>query len=188
MDVSSRPGPSGACLRPRSLACLSCSPVCSAPLQCWRPRPCTARRASRPSSTPPPRSSAFARPFSQAKVGREPRVTTEARPVRLLPQEEQADEATGPTGNGEECELSTGWRGTNMTDEESFRYHYGKWGKGVSPQQYAEDAGAWARAPSGTSTSVELKDGSPGIRWRTPGGGVGGILDLNGNIITCWYH
>ena len=82
----------------------------------------------------------------------------------------------------------SGFRGTNMSDEESFNFHYGKHSGGVSPEQYAQDAQAWAANPSGAGTSVRLADGTQGMRYRTPGGGPGGILDGNGNIITFWYR
>jgi hypothetical protein len=83
-----------------------------------------------------------------------------------------------------------GFSGTNMSDEESFNYHYGRHGKpeGVSPEQYASDAKAWKANPAGSPADVPLADGSTGSRYRTPGGGPGGILDSNGNIVTFWYH
>jgi hypothetical protein len=85
-------------------------------------------------------------------------------------------------------DLAAGWRGTNMTDDESFEYHYQVHGDGVTPEQYAQDARAWASHPTGTGTPVELADGTWGMRYRTPGGGPGGILDSSGNIITFWYR
>ena len=89
---------------------------------------------------------------------------------------------------GESGQPATGWRGTNMTDEESFAYHFSKHGDGRTAEQYARDALAWAKNPTGTGTEVRLADGTTGTRYRTPGGGPGGILDSNGNIITFWYQ
>lgn len=80
--------------------------------------------------------------------------------------------------------LTSGWRGTNMSDEESFNYHYAKHGG----EQYAQDARNWAANPTGTGTPVGLADGTTGMRYRTPGGGPGGILDSGGNIVTFWYR
>ena len=85
-------------------------------------------------------------------------------------------------------DLAAGWRGTNMTDQEAFAYHYATHGDGLTPLQYAQEARAWAANPSGPGTRVQLADGSWGIRYRTPGGGSGGILDSNGNIVTFWTH
>ncbi|MGH3432648.1 MAG: hypothetical protein ACRDQB_07415, partial [Thermocrispum sp.] len=90
-------------------------------------------------------------------------------------------------GNGDSCDIS-GWRGTNVSKEDSFDYHYAKHGNNVSREQYARDATQWADNPVGSRTSVTLRDGSPGWRYRTPGGGPGGILDQGGNIITFWYQ
>jgi len=89
---------------------------------------------------------------------------------------------------GGASDLAAAWRGTNMTDDESFEYHYQVHGDGVTPEQYAQDARAWASHPTGTGTPVELADGTWGMRYRTPGGGPGGILDSSGNIITFWYR
>jgi RHS repeat-associated protein len=83
--------------------------------------------------------------------------------------------------------LANGWRGTNMSAEEAFNYHYGKHGQGVTPEQYAQDAANFAANPPGTGTPVKLADGTWGVRYRTPGGGPGGILDANGNVISFWY-
>jgi hypothetical protein len=84
-------------------------------------------------------------------------------------------------------QLASGWRGTNMSDEDSFNYHYGKHGAGKTPQQYAQDARDWAANPTGAGTPVRLTDGTTGVRYRTPGGGPG-ILDSHGNIVTFWYR
>jgi RHS repeat-associated protein len=43
--------------------------------------------------------------------------------------------------------LEQSWRGTNMSDEDSFNYHYAKHGDGNSPEQYAQDAEDWASNP-----------------------------------------
>lgn len=86
------------------------------------------------------------------------------------------------------AELAAGWRGTNMSDEDSFNYHFGKHGVGKAPQQYAQDARDWAANPTGIATPVKLADGTTGVRYRTPGGGPGGILDSNGKIVTFWYR
>ncbi|MDQ1629645.1 MAG: hypothetical protein QOI54_3389 [Actinomycetota bacterium] len=94
----------------------------------------------------------------------------------------------GSTAAGEEADLVSGWRGTNMTDQESFDYHYAEHGGGVTREQYAQDARDWASNPTGNGTSVPLKDGTTGVRYRTPGGGPGGILDSDGNIVTFWYR
>ncbi len=78
------------------------------------------------------------------------------------------------------------FRGTNMSDEDSLAYHYGKHGAGRSIDQYAQDAQAFADNPTGTTSSVNLDDGTTGTRYRTRGG-PGGILDSNGNVVTFWY-
>lgn len=88
-------------------------------------------------------------------------------------------------------DLGKGWRATSFGDEAaSFEYHFSKHGvaAGVTRQQYADDALRWARNPAGTGKPVQLKDGTEGLRYRTPGGGPGGILDNDGNIITYWYR
>jgi hypothetical protein len=88
-------------------------------------------------------------------------------------------------------DLGKGWRATSFGDEAaSFEYHFSKHGvaTGVTRQQYADDALRWARNPAGTGKPVQLKDGTAGLRYRTPGGGPGGILDGDGNIITYWYR
>ena len=84
--------------------------------------------------------------------------------------------------------FAAGWRGTNMSDEDSFNYHFGKHGAGTTPEQYAQAARDWAANPTGIGTPVKLADGTTGMRYRTPGGGTGGILDSNGNIVTFWYR
>ncbi|MGL4297727.1 MAG: hypothetical protein ACRCW4_01485 [Candidatus Neomicrothrix subdominans] len=87
--------------------------------------------------------------------------------------------------------LGQGWRATSFGDEAaSFEYHFGKHGveAGVTREQYAQDALNWARSPAGTGKPIQLKDGTEGLRYRTPGGGPGGITDLDGNIITFWYR
>ncbi|MGO4587132.1 hypothetical protein AB4Z38_25115 [Arthrobacter sp. 2RAF6] len=84
-----------------------------------------------------------------------------------------------------------GWRATSFGDEaSSFEYHFGKHGveTGVTREQYAQDALNWARNPEGTGKAIQLKDGTEGLRYRTPGGGPGGITDRDGNIITFWYR
>jgi hypothetical protein len=90
------------------------------------------------------------------------------------------------TEEGED--LFSGWRGTNMSDEESFNYQYATHGGDVSPEQYAQDARDWAANPGDNGTPATLKDGTTGIRFRTPGGGPGGILDSDGNIVSFWYE
>ncbi|WP_370246878.1 hypothetical protein [Nocardioides sp.] len=87
--------------------------------------------------------------------------------------------------------LGQGWRATSFGDEAaSFEFHFGKHGveAGVTREQYAQDALNWARNPAGTGKLIQLKDGTEGLRYRTPGGGPGGITDLDGNIITSWYR
>jgi hypothetical protein len=87
------------------------------------------------------------------------------------------------------CPLADGWRGTNMTPDESFDYHYSRHGSGVSREQYATDARNWASGADTTrGTRVTLADGTTGYRIRTPGGGPGGIIDAHGNVITFWYR
>jgi RHS repeat-associated protein len=80
------------------------------------------------------------------------------------------------------------WQGTNMSDEDSFSYHYAKHGAGQTAEQYSQDASSWAQNPAGSGTEVRLANGETGIRYRTPGGGPGGILDQSGKIVTFWYH
>ncbi|MCU1363317.1 MAG: hypothetical protein JWM55_1145, partial [Acidimicrobiaceae bacterium] len=82
----------------------------------------------------------------------------------------------GATAADEGGSLAEGWRGTNMSDEESFNYHYGAHGAGEAPEQYAQDARNWAANPAGIDKPVQLADGSTGTVYRTPGGGPGGIL------------
>ncbi len=79
------------------------------------------------------------------------------------------------------------FRGTNMADEESLNFHYARHGAGRSIEQYASDAQAFAENPTGKTSSVILRDGTTGIKYRTPGS-PGGILDGNGNLITFWYR
>ena len=54
------------------------------------------------------------------------------------------EEGSGHRREKTEAELAAGWRGTNMSDEDSFNYHFGKHGVGKAPQQYAQDARDWA--------------------------------------------
>jgi RHS repeat-associated protein len=84
--------------------------------------------------------------------------------------------------------LSDGWQGTNRSDEDSFNYHYAKHGAGNTPEQYARDAKDFANNPAGTRTEVQLGDGTTGARYRTPGGGRGGILHSSGKVVSFWYH
>jgi hypothetical protein len=84
--------------------------------------------------------------------------------------------------------FTDGWRGTNMSASASFKYHLSVHGAGRTATEYAQDARAWAANPAGVGTPVKLADGSMGLRYRTPGGGPGGILDSNGNIISFWYR
>jgi hypothetical protein len=80
------------------------------------------------------------------------------------------------------------FHGTNMSDDDSLQYHYGKHGDGVTLEQYMRDARAFAGNPSGeTSSEVALRDGTTGTRYRTPGG-LGGIVDQAGQLITFWYR
>ncbi len=79
-----------------------------------------------------------------------------------------------------------GWRGTNMSAPQSFGYHYAAHGAGMTEAEYDAAAQAWAQAPTGVSKSIQLADGSWATKWQTPGGGPGGIVDANGNIITYW--
>lgn len=58
-----------------------------------------------------------------------------------------------------DASLWDGWRGTNMSDEQSFQYHYEKQGKRVSPQQYADDARAFREIQAGRKSRKD-------IRWR----------------------
>jgi hypothetical protein len=88
----------------------------------------------------------------------------------------------------EASSLSNGRRGTNMSDDESFAYHYGAHGDAQSPEEFAASAAAWAQNPAGIGTPVGLADGTPGLRYRTPGGGPGGILDELGHIVTFWNN
>jgi RHS repeat-associated protein len=109
----------------------------------------------------------------------------------VVPGSEEAallEEALADEGSSGGIDLAAGWRGTNMTDQESFAYHYAVHGDGLTPLEYAQDAQAWAASPSGAGTPVQLADGSWGLRYRTPGGGPGGILDSNGSIVTFWTH
>lgn len=81
----------------------------------------------------------------------------------------------------------TGFRGIgDNSDADSFEYHYSKHGNGVNREQYARDAQDFAKNPTGIRTDVRLRDGSPGIKYRTPGG-PGGIFDPDGNVISFWY-
>lgn len=83
-----------------------------------------------------------------------------------------------------------GWRGTNMSAPESFAYHYAKHGEpaGLTEAEYDSAAQSWAAAPKGAGTPVGLADGSSGTRYRTPGGGPGGILDALGHIVSYWVR
>lgn len=81
-----------------------------------------------------------------------------------------------------------GWAGTNMSPEESFIYHFERHGSGMSEAQYDAAAQEWAKGPKRPGTAVQLRDGSRGTRYRSPGGGPGGILDSQGNVVTFWTH
>jgi hypothetical protein len=74
------------------------------------------------------------------------------------------------------------FRGTNMSDEDSLAYHYAAHGDGRTIEQYARGAQAFADNPTGKPSSVLLKDGTTGTRYRTRGG-RGGILDSNGDLL-----
>lgn len=75
-----------------------------------------------------------------------------------------------------------------MSDEDSLNYHYPKHGGGVSLEQYTQDARAFADNLKWETTSeVELRDGTTGTRYRTPGG-LRGIVDQFGRLITFWYR
>lgn len=89
-----------------------------------------------------------------------------------------------PTASGE-----PEFRGTNMSDEASFQYHYDEHGlpAGVTPARYLSDAQSWARNPSGVGKRVELRNGEFGTRYR-PNNAPGGIMDLAGDIISFWYR
>ena len=79
------------------------------------------------------------------------------------------------------------FRGTNMSDEASFDYHYAKHGDGASPEQYLADAQSWAQNPAGIAREIELKNGQIGREYRQKKA-PGGIMDLAGNIISFWYR
>jgi RHS repeat-associated protein len=86
-------------------------------------------------------------------------------------------------------DTTNGWRGTNMTAEQSMNYHWDKHGKnrGVSREQYLADAAAWARTVDPMmGTPTKLQDGSTGYIIRVKNS-PGGIIDGNGNIISFWY-
>ncbi len=94
---------------------------------------------------------------------------------------------TGGTGDALDGDaIVDGWEGTNMSALESFAYHVATHGGGMTEADYDAAAQAWAAAPSGNSKPDELADGSWGVKWRTPGGGPGGILSANGNIVSYW--
>ena len=44
------------------------------------------------------------------------------------------------TTEGGGSSLWDDWQGTNMSDEESFNYHYAQRGDGQTAEQYAQDA------------------------------------------------
>lgn len=89
--------------------------------------------------------------------------------------------------SGDELAGGNGFRGIgDNTDDESFEYHYAKHANGVSRQQYAKDAQDFARNPTGKQTDVTLRDGSRGVKYRTPGA-PGGIFEQDGNAISFWY-
>lgn len=127
-----------------------------------------------------------------------------------------AEEGAGSTGGGasrsgggspgfgnlhpaaDDPSLAEGWHSATFgSPSESFDYHYGRHatelGYDVTPQQYAADARAFAANPTEgsrvlTKTTIS-RDGVTEIyRYTTPGGGPGGYLDSNGNIITFWYN
>jgi hypothetical protein len=81
-------------------------------------------------------------------------------------------------------------KGSNSV-EHSIERHWRKHAPtGVSKQQYADDAVAWANSRPGrgyNANPVELSDGTIGIRYRSADGGKGGILDSNGDVVTFWY-
>jgi RHS repeat-associated protein len=106
---------------------------------------------------------------------------------------EGANGPEGPVDNADATEDTAGslwddWQGTNMSDEDSFNYHFATHGDGRTAAQYSQDASNWAENPAGSGTEVKLANGETGIRYRTPGGGPGGILTQGGKIVTFWYH
>jgi hypothetical protein len=75
-----------------------------------------------------------------------------------------------------------------MSLEDSLEYHWQKHGAGKTKAEYIDDAIKWAECLDlKDGTPVTLADGTTGYRFRTPGGGPGGIVDASGNVITFWY-
>ncbi|MEV5443078.1 polymorphic toxin-type HINT domain-containing protein, partial [Streptomyces sp. NPDC052644] len=89
-------------------------------------------------------------------------------------------------------ELATVWTSPNRTLAESFAHHYDKHAKplGKTEAEYQADAKAWLESNPAKSRMnaklIELADGSKGVKYTTPGGGVGGIVH-NGKLVSFWY-
>ncbi|HXC25379.1 MAG TPA: hypothetical protein VNU46_05640, partial [Gemmatimonadaceae bacterium] len=85
--------------------------------------------------------------------------------------------------------ISQSWyRGTFADAEASAEWHLAKHGMGKTLDQYTQDALNFFQENESQAQSITLKDGTQGLRIRTPGGGPGGIFTPDGRIVTFWYH
>ena len=96
-----------------------------------------------------------------------------------------------PIGPGEEARgvgtVLKMWHKATFADEAaSAAYHVGKHGGGRSLVQYTKDAIDFFQANKARATSVTLKDGTQGLRIKTPGG-RGGYFTPDGRVVTFWY-
>ena len=78
------------------------------------------------------------------------------------------------------------YRSTFESEEASAEYHLGKHGMGRTLEEYTKDAQDFFRQNQSQATEVRLRDGTPGLRIKTPGG-EGGYFTPDGRIVTFWY-
>ncbi|MEU2955737.1 polymorphic toxin-type HINT domain-containing protein [Streptomyces xanthochromogenes] len=85
---------------------------------------------------------------------------------------------------------------SGRSSQEQFEYHWDKHakGRGVTREQYLQDARDWATAiaqpggKKGLNASLEtLADGARGIKYVDPQTGKGGIVGPGGKAVTFWY-
>ncbi|WP_158264239.1 Hint domain-containing protein [Amycolatopsis sp. CA-126428] len=86
--------------------------------------------------------------------------------------------------------------GTFTSYEDSFEYHYNKHGlpQHVTPEQYFQDAKAWAEQlaqPAGkrglNAKRTPFGDGEYGVKYWDPTSGKGGIIAPDGKVVSFWY-
>lgn len=85
---------------------------------------------------------------------------------------------------------------SGRSSQDQFEYHWDKHakGRGVTREQYLQDAQDWATGitqpggKKGLNASLEtLADGARGIKYVDPQTGTGGIIGPGGKAVTFWY-